>query len=172
MIDESSTDSGITDLEAPTEALKYIHGVVQGRRVYLVTNLLGESEILLQPQLVWTIGRNREAALSLTDRALSRRHAVLLYVQEKGFQLIDLNSMNGSFVNGARIQQRHLLKDGDRVRLGGINFTFFVSQNFRSLDAIHPEVLARFNASESRTANFIDYSELKDPEILFKVTRE
>ncbi len=166
MIDHP-VESNSTALEAPGEIFRYIQGVVQGRRVYLVTNLLGESEILLQPQMVWTIGRNREAALPLKDRAMSRRHAVLLYVREVGFQLIDLNSMNGSFVNGVRIQQRHLLKDGDRIRLGSVNFTFFVSRSFRALDPIHPEVLARFNDAESRSADFIDYSALEDPEILF-----
>ncbi|WP_421655048.1 FHA domain-containing protein [Leptothermofonsia sp. ETS-13] len=167
MIDHPVGESDSTTFEVSGEIFKYVQGVVQGQRVYVVTNLLGESEILLQPQMVWTIGRNREAALPLKDRAISRRHAVLLYVQEVGFQLIDLNSMNGSFVNGARIRQRHLLKDGDRIRLGSVNFTFFVSWGFRTLHPIHPEVLARFKDSGSRSADFMDYSALEDPEILF-----
>lgn len=167
MIDLPAADSGNTDFDLPGEIFRYVQGVVQGQRVYIVTNLLGESEILFQPQMVWTIGRNREAALPLKDRAMSRRHSVLLYVRNMGFQLIDLNSMNGSFVNGARIQQRHVLKDGDRIRLGSIQFTFFASQGYRSLDAIHPEVLSRFNEAETRSADFIDYSALEDPEILF-----
>jgi hypothetical protein len=154
--------------ETPTESLKYVQGVVQGQRVYIITNLLGESETLFQPQMVWTIGRNREAALPLKDRAMSRRHSVLLYAQDIGFQLVDLNSMNGSFVNGVRIQQRHSLKDGDRIRLGSINFTFFLSRSYRSLSAIHPEVLARFNACESVSSSFMDYEALEDPEIVFR----
>lgn len=167
MIDLPSADSESTDIDSPVDGFKYIQGIVQGQRAYIVTNLLGESEILFQPQMVWTIGRNREAALPLRDRAMSRRHAVLLYVPNIGFQLIDLNSMNGSFANGTRIQQRHLLKDGDRIRLGSINFMFFASQHYRTLDAIHPEVLARFNNTETQSADFIDYSALEDPEILF-----
>ncbi|MBL1176415.1 FHA domain-containing protein [Pantanalinema sp. GBBB05] len=151
--------------------LKYVQGVVQGQRVYLVTNLLGESQTLVQPQMVWTLGRNRDAALPLRDRAMSRRHAVILYVPNVGFHLIDLNSMNGSFINGSRIQQRQLLKDGDRVRVGSIDFTFFSSRSIRSIEPIHPEVLARFTASESRMEGFIDYSALEEPEILFKTTK-
>lgn len=172
MIDHPFANPENTNFELPTESFKYVQGVVQGQRVYIVTNLLGESEILFQPQMVWTFGRNREAALPLKDRVMSRRHAVLLYIREVGFQLIDLNSMNGSFVNGVRIQQRQVLKDGDRIRLGSINFTFFVSRGYRSLDAIHPEVLARFNDAEARSADFMDFAALEDPEILFKVTRE
>lgn len=154
-----------------SSSLKYVQGMIQGQRVYLVTNLLGESQTLVQPQMVWTLGRNRDAALPLRDRAMSRRHAVILYVANVGFHLIDLNSMNGSFINGTRIQQRQLLKDGDLVRVGSIDFSFFTSGNIRSIEAIHPEVLARFTASESRIEGFIDYSALEEPEILFKTTK-
>ena len=160
-------DNGI-EIPSSPESSKYLQGVIQGKRAYVITNLLGESEILVQPQMVWTIGRNRDAAIPLKDRVMSRRHAVLLYSVDVGFQLIDLNSMNGSFINGSRIHQRQPLKDGDHIRLGSINFTFFVSRHARSLDAIHPEVLARFNESGSFFASFTDYAALEDPEILFK----
>ncbi len=169
MIDLPGARDESSEIERLPETSRYIQGIIQGQRVYIITNLLGDSEVLLQPQMVWTIGRNRDAALPLKDRALSRRHAVLLYTPNVGFQLVDLNSMNGSFVNGIKIQQRQSLKDGDHIRLGSINFTFFVSKGYRSLSAIHPEVLARFNTSEPRSSHFIDYSALEDPEILFKV---
>lgn len=156
----------------PMLTLKYIQGVVQEQRVHIITNLLqGESQTLFQPQMVWTIGRNREAALPLQDRAMSRRHAVILYLPNAGFQLIDLNSMNGSFLNGNRIQQRAWLKDGDCVRLGSTDFVFFLSCSNRQVGTIHPEVLARFNASKYRPGQFIDYSALEEPEILFKTAR-
>lgn len=123
-------------------------GVVQGQRVYLITNLLsGESQTLVQSQRVWTIGRHRAAALPLPDPAMSRRHAVILYEQTVGFQLVDLNSMNGSFINGRRVRQRYPLKDGDRVCLGGTNFWFFCSQTCRSTAPLHPEVLGRLYQS-------------------------
>ncbi|XHX80979.1 MAG: FHA domain-containing protein [Stenomitos frigidus ULC029] len=154
--------------ETLSEPLKYIQGVVQGKQAFIITNLPDESQTLAQPQMVWTIGRNRDAAIPLKDRAMSRRHAVILYIQGVGFQLVDLNSMNGSFVNGERIQQRHVLKDGDRIRVGSVNFTFYVSHRSRGLATIHPEVLARFNTAEPRSDSFIDYAELEDPEVLFK----
>ncbi|PSB25122.1 FHA domain-containing protein [Stenomitos frigidus] len=157
------------NLEAPSEPPKYIQGVVQGKQAFIITNLPDETQTLAQPQMVWTIGRHREAAIPLRDRAMSRRHAVILYIQSVGFQLVDLNSMNGSFINGERIQQRRVLKDGDRIRVGSIHFTFYVSHRSRALDPIHPEVLARFNTTQSRSADFIDYAELEDPEVLFKI---
>lgn len=154
---------------APPPNLKYVQGVVQGQQAYLITNLLpGDSQTLLQAQMVWTVGRNRDAAIPLQDRAMSRRHAVLLYVPNVGFQLIDLNSMNGSFINGKRIQQRSFLRDGDRIRLGSTDFTFFVSRTVRHIGAIHPEVLMRLNNLKSRSERAADYLELEEAELLFK----
>lgn len=171
MMDLPAGKPEVVTSEAPSEPPKYIQGIVQGMQAFLITNLPDESQTLSQPQMVWTIGRNREAAIPLKDRAMSRRHAVILYMQSVGFQLIDLNSMNGSFINGERIQQRRVLKDGDRIRVGSINFAFYVSHRSRALDPIHPEVLARFNTAESRSASFIDYAELEDPEVLFKTRK-
>ncbi len=148
---------------------KYIQGIVQAEQVYIITNLLGgESQIVTQPQMVWTIGRNREVALPVRDKAMSRRHAVVLYVYGVGFYLIDLHSMNGSYVNGVRIQHRHLLNDGDRVRIGGTEFTFFSSQGRRSVEAMHPEVLARLTASKSTLGQRIDFLALEEPELSFR----
>lgn len=152
-------------------SLKYIQGVVQGDRIYLVTNLLNDrSQALLQPQSVWTCGRNRAAALPLQDRKLSRRHAVILYVANDGFYLVDLNSMNGSYINGQRVQHRQKLQDGDRICLGTTQFSFFTSFQERTLEPIHAEVLNRLINSEPRQAPFIDFSELNE-EISFNVPK-
>jgi pSer/pThr/pTyr-binding forkhead associated (FHA) protein len=159
---------------APTRTLDlrpnyYIQGVIQGELIYVITNLLGrDSQTLFQPQRVWTIGRNRDAALPLRDRALSRRHAVIHYVPHEGFHLIDLNSMNGSFINRVRIRQRQPLKDGDRVKLGSLELNFFCSTTARTINPIHPEVLARFTSPQSKPEGFMDYASLEEPDILFQ----
>ncbi len=151
---EMAQDGDGDDYASPMGGVKhYVQGVLQGQQAYLITNLLrGESLTLFQPQMVWTIGRNRQAAFPFTDKKLSRRHAVIQYVPQKGFYLIDLNSMNGSFVNDGQVQQRQLLQDADRVHIGRICFTFFVSHLYRQLEEMHPEVLARLNALDTRSA--------------------
>jgi predicted component of type VI protein secretion system len=136
---------------------RYVQGVLQAGQVHLITNLLhNRSQTLMQSQGVWTIGRHRAAALPLQDRKLSRRHAVILYA-DLNFYLLDLNSMNGSYVNGDRVKQRQRLQDGDRVCLGHTQFSFYVSQRSRTLDLIHPEVFSRFSHLESRSTPFVDY---------------
>ena len=62
------------------------------------------------------IGRESRQ-LPLTDNTVSRRHAELF---PRGGEWIikDLGSANGSYVNGVRVDQTHVLKLGDQVRVG------------------------------------------------------
>jgi len=62
------------------------------------------------------IGRSSNI-VPLTDHTVSRRHAELL--PENGrWQLVDLNSINGTFLNGQRVAEPILLKNGDQIRMG------------------------------------------------------
>jgi S1-C subfamily serine protease len=51
------------------------------------------------------------------DLDVSSRHASIVH-KEGAFVLQDLNSRNGTFVNGARITGDHTLRDGDRITFG------------------------------------------------------
>lgn len=62
------------------------------------------------------IGRGAEQ-MPLTDQTISRRHAELR-ADEQGWTLTDLNSANGTFINGVRVQKPTRLKHGDQIRLG------------------------------------------------------
>jgi len=127
-------------------ALQYVQGVVSDQPVHLVTNLIqGSSQALLQPQNTWLIGRDRRAAISIRDERLSRRHAAIQYVADQGFYLIDLNSTNGSFINSERVWRCALLKEGDRIRLGSLTFTFFIAQTSQTVETLPPSVLERIS---------------------------
>lgn len=62
------------------------------------------------------IGRLAAAAVMLTDPAVSRRHARIEF-SDGAFQLVDLGSANGTFVNGERLQAA-TLEHGDTLTLG------------------------------------------------------
>lgn len=62
------------------------------------------------------VGRDRTCAIVLTHPAVSRRHARIT-VSGTTFQLEDLKSANGTYVNNARIEKSSL-KAGDVVRFG------------------------------------------------------
>ncbi|GAA2365022.1 hypothetical protein Cme02nite_32120 [Catellatospora methionotrophica] len=55
------------------------------------------------------------------DRLLSRLHAVFERYPA-GWCVRDLGSRNGTFVNGRRIWQEHVLADGDEIRAGSSRF--------------------------------------------------
>ena len=68
------------------------------------------------------IGRAEDADINILEGSLSRRHCCL--ERRKGVvYLEDLQSSNGTFVNGRRIQRRQL-HDGDRIRFGTMEFRF------------------------------------------------
>jgi diguanylate cyclase (GGDEF)-like protein len=62
------------------------------------------------------IGRKPGVDLLLQDGRVSRRHCKIL-LSDKGPQIHDLGSTNGTFVNEARVEKRYL-QDGDLIRLG------------------------------------------------------
>ena len=109
----------------------YLQGVVVAGAVYVVTNLMGgKTQAVPHPEAQWTIGRDRHKAnLVLAEPRLSRCHACIAYdFEQQCFYLSDLGSTNGTFINGEQIFNRYYLKDGDRIRLGNLGFTFFTYQ--------------------------------------------
>lgn len=67
-----------------------------------------------------SIGRassNKKWDIDLVDKAVSRPHAELVKKNEQ-WTLVDLNSANGTKINGARVSEPHVLQDGDVVTFG------------------------------------------------------
>lgn len=157
----------ILDLENSSSSMvgtmPYVQGFISEHQSYLVTNLIeGKTQALVQPQQVWTIGRDpRRALIVIQDIRLSRYHAAIQYVANQGFYLVDLGSRNHSFVNGELVRQA-LLKDGDQVRLGSVSFTFFLCQSTQLLNPLSPEQFAQLN--QWRPSNVRD-SEVESVEI-------
>ncbi len=64
-----------------------------------------------------TLGRHPGNSIQVLDRLVSKEHCVISQ-QELEFVLRDLDSLNGTFVNGERLTAPHTLKNGDRIGLG------------------------------------------------------
>jgi ABC transport system ATP-binding/permease protein len=68
-------------------------------------------------------GRGQQWDLMLQDRAVSRPQAQIARTPE-GYVLTDLNSANGTLVNGKEITAPHVLKEGDVITFGETAIVF------------------------------------------------
>ena len=70
------------------------------------------------------IGRNPGTDITLLDEGISREHAIVLYDDEQDRYVIeDLQSTNGTKVNGKRVRSQ-TLAPGDRIQIGHTRFEF------------------------------------------------
>jgi SARP family transcriptional regulator, regulator of embCAB operon len=72
------------------------------------------------------IGRRPDNDIVLDDDEVSRYHAVVIDTGG-GFVVSDLRSTNGVYVKGRRIKSSATLTDGDRIRIGGHEFSFGIN---------------------------------------------
>jgi diguanylate cyclase (GGDEF)-like protein len=82
------------------------------------------------------IGRGADCDIQVDRDSVSRRHAKVTRA-DSGWQVQDLGSTNGSYVNDAPIQQCGL-RDGDLLKIGNAIFKFLVGGNIES--AYHEEI--------------------------------
>jgi hypothetical protein len=72
----------------------------------------------------YTLGRHKNNDIVVADAKVSSFHARIDRAAE-GFQIVDLKSRNGTFVNGKKVETR-TLKTGDEVRLGTARLVYKV----------------------------------------------
>ncbi|NJK81013.1 MAG: DUF3662 domain-containing protein [Chloroflexaceae bacterium] len=91
------------------------------RATLLLTGNNGVHPIPLETTLL-TIGRGLNNDIILEDTRVSRHHAQLRY-RARRFWITDLNSSNGTYINGERVNEADL-RNGDIVSLGGLELSF------------------------------------------------
>ncbi len=70
------------------------------------------------------IGRNPTTDITLLDEGISREHALLLYdVEERTHSIEDLQTTNGTKVNGKRVRSA-TLHAGDEIQIGNTRFRY------------------------------------------------
>ncbi len=112
------------------KSMRFRNNKVEENRPYL--KLLNQRELLnFKIEEAYTldknlsIGRTPDNDIALDDPFLSKRHAMFTVREDKVF-LEDLNSRNGTFLNGSRLDKGvdALLADGDKIRTGNVEFLF------------------------------------------------
>ncbi|HTF43729.1 MAG TPA: FHA domain-containing protein, partial [Terriglobales bacterium] len=95
-------------------------------RIQVIAGPLKDSVLVLS-ETDLSIGRDPSNLLSITDLSLSRRHCMLART-ENGFKISDLDSRNGTFVNGIAVKERALLH-GDQISIGDSVFVFWLKDD-------------------------------------------
>jgi len=75
-----------------------------------------------------TIGRADDSDVYLNDDGVSRQHAQLIRYSNEVMILKDLDSTNGTYINGQPIKAK-ALKDGDRIQIGSFTILRFSVQD-------------------------------------------
>jgi chromosome segregation ATPase len=83
------------------------------------------------------IGRAQTSELQIDSSSVSRHHALVL-VGAREVIIEDLNSTNGVIVNGRKVS-RQLLRDGDAVTIGEIQFRFLARHPLQPAQTGGPE---------------------------------
>jgi len=105
------------DFEKKVPGLTFLSGDQVGRRIMLANDRI-------------TMGRSPEATIMLRDTLVSRLHLAIGFNPELGSYVIqDLNSTNGSFLNGMRITEA-TLKESDKILIGNTILRFGWSDVF------------------------------------------
>lgn len=122
-----STDATIPDLLAEEKPAYPTLTIVKGPHV-------GETFELDQP--VITLGRDPYNSVFLNDMTVSRKHAQMnLENVASGLATIeDLNSLNGTWVDGAIISKVRI-KDGSTIQVGTFRMVFHTNARTRRIDA-------------------------------------
>lgn len=107
---------------------------------------LGKVYVLNEGDTV--IGRGQDAGILVEDESISRRH-LSFHVDGPHVEVHDLESTNGTFVNGRRVKQC-IIEDGDRIQISSASIMKFSFQD--KLENIFHKELYRMAVTDPLTA--------------------
>ena len=118
VLENLATDSGNINFENPLigAALIVASGHQAGTRYAITSDLV-------------TVGRHPDSDIFLDDITVSRHH-VELTVSAMGYGIRDVGSLNGTYLNGERIEDSEaLLTNGDELQIGKFKLLYLVSSS-------------------------------------------
>ena len=99
-----------------------------------------------------TVGRDPNNVVAISDPSVSRKHCLLRREDDGRFQIKDLDSRNGTVVNGVAVKEQWL-RHGDEIATGDSVFLFLVEEDERALPASRVEFDDRKPTAETRVIN-------------------
>ena len=117
-------------------------------RLLAIAGPLKDSTIPL-PEGEATVGRDPANAVAVIDPSVSRKHCLLRREEDGRFQIKDLDSRNGTLVNGVAVKEQWL-RHGDEIATGDSVFLFLLEEDDRAVPASRVEFDESTPTSETK----------------------
>jgi pSer/pThr/pTyr-binding forkhead associated (FHA) protein len=106
---------------------------------FLVISKKGFGKEYLVDRSEITVGRSGDSSIMLDDQTVSSIHATIR-MEGNDCVLRDMNSKNGTFVNGSPIREEYVLQEGDEIKIGSFKLKFIHKDTVISREALLLEV--------------------------------
>jgi hypothetical protein len=90
----------------------------------LISRGQDEGDLVELTSDIVSVGRHEDSVVVLDDVSVSRHHAVFTRTASGRWTVRDLNSLNGTYVNGERVDEV-VLRSGDEIRVGKYKVVFW-----------------------------------------------
>ena len=128
MAEVEDWDSDTTATDVPAFSEEALKAPARTRACLTVITGAAAGQMFKVTRGEMLIGRGSTAAIRVVDDGVSRNHARIRY-DSNGLCLDDLESRNGTFVNGERITASTVLREGDKIQVGRTTVLRFAYQD-------------------------------------------
>lgn len=121
----------------------------------------GKTERFQIRQEQTTLGRAPAADICIRDPKASSTHCRIEKISTGGYRVLDLESQNGTWLNGKRIR-RHTLKPGDTIGIGATELQFEEAEPTRTSRRERKAAEKSTHELEEAVANFLQVADQED----------
>ena len=131
-------------------------GTREGATAKLIVSI-GQKEcaFLVEPGVPCRIGRSPHNTVELPNESVSRAHAMVQFTDGGSCYLYDLDSRNGTSVNGRRVSVPTMLRHGDRVTIGPYHLSFEHEESTTVPVAMQPASAASAGPAEHQLISLV-----------------
>ncbi len=122
-----AAEADAAEIVTDTEARAAVEALPVGSALLVIKRGPNAGSRFMLDRDLTTAGRHPDSDIFLDDVTVSRRHAEFRRTPEGGFTVVDVGSLNGTYLKRGRIDSAMLLSSGDEVQIGKFRLTFFAA---------------------------------------------
>ena len=144
------------------------------KNLFLYGYLKTSKEVIKLTKQRTSIGRNKNSQIVINNNTISKDHAIIEFDEDYNCVIKDLNSSNGTYVNGQRLKTIPMkLRTGDKITFGKYDTEYtFESSNMLNDTKTEPEItiklsknLNEINEQKDELSHNDNNSKIKDGKI-------